>query len=782
MSLAERLRVHDLADPSALAQPPSTADRPVATQLAHQYATAHELAELVAGLKKANRQKRRTGTRDLLAHLQTLPAETWADRWALFEATSTSWRAVVLPNGGENRRQSLVGAVLGLMLLDVIRPSYRWATTSQLRYADIGTARDAEATALLQCELQALEITPPIVLAALRTASLIQAHTGKALRELAAKDLLAMRDDVNAGASHYALPSLWSALRRLGWLEHEAHALPLARSRGRKSCEELVARAGITGPCAPVLIEYLKHRTAGLDYPSVIALAGNLLRLYWKDLIEHHGELTSFAVTREQIDGWKDRIKVKPDGTPRRDHHTVMFTVRSFYLDMAHWALQDPYWVAWVAPSPIYTTDLKGYKKTRRAITAATQQRTRELAPVLPRLVDQADRDRRQSLAALQAAQAAGPGATIDLDGQPWQVFQSSPSAPLRARRNGTDRNLTEDEDNGFWAWAILETLRHTGIRHEELLELTHLSIQPYTVPSTGEALPLLHIAPSKIDQERLLVASPEVVHVLAQVVNRLRAGRQTVPLSQRWDGHEKVLSSLAPHLFVKVSGPTCRGLSASTVGNHFRRLAARAGITIGGQPMHFTPLDMRRIFATDALASGLPPHIVQVLMGHKNIATTQGYAAIYPADVIRHHRTFIAQRRQQRPSEEYREPTPQEWEEFEAHFVTRKVSLGSCSRAYGTSCHHEHACVRCSLLRPDPNQLERMHEITDNLRDRITEATDQGWLGEVEGLQISLTGAEHKLRQMTQMLEQADEPVVLGLPRLRPAGSAPRASSRVSS
>lgn len=248
MSLAERLRVHDLADPSALAQPPSTADRPVATQLAHQYATAHELAELVAGLKKANRQKRRTGTRDLLAHLQTLPAETWADRWALFEATSTSWRAVVLPNGGENRRQSLVGAVLGLMLLDVIRPSYRWATTSQLRYADIGAARDAEGTALLQCELQALEITPPIVLAALRTASLIQAHTGKALRELTAEDLLAMRDDVNAGASHYALPSLWSALRRLGWLEHEAHALPLARSREGVSR----ARSWWPGPASPV--------------------------------------------------------------------------------------------------------------------------------------------------------------------------------------------------------------------------------------------------------------------------------------------------------------------------------------------------------------------------------------------------------------------------------------------------------------------------------------------------------------------------------------------------
>jgi integrase len=44
---------------------------------------------------------------------------------------------------------------------------------------------------------------------------------------------------------------------------------------------------------------------------------------------------------------------------------------------------------------------------------------------------------------------------------------------------------------------------------------------------------------------------------------------------------------------------------------------------------VRFTPHDFRRIFATEALGSGPPPHIVQVLMGHASSATTQGYAAI---------------------------------------------------------------------------------------------------------------------------------------------------------
>jgi hypothetical protein len=40
----------------------------------------------------------------------------------------------------------------------------------------------------------------------------------------------------------------------------------------------------------------------------------------------------------------------------------------------------------------------------------------------------------------------------------------------------------------------------------------------------------------------------------------------------------------------------------------------------------------------------------------------------------------------------EYRQPTPQEWNEFDTHFDRRRVELGSCGRPYGTGCTHEHA------------------------------------------------------------------------------------------
>lgn len=75
---------------------------------------------------------------------------------------------------------------------------------------------------------------------------------------------------------------------------------------------------------------------------------------------------------------------------------------------------------------------------------------------------------------------------------------------------------------------------------------------------------------------------------------------------------------------------------------------------------------------------------------------------------------------------------------------------------------------MRCALLWPDPTQRPRLVEIRDNLAARIAEAEREGWLGEVEGLQVSLA-AEDKLAQIDKRSRTA--PVALGNPTL-PANS----------
>lgn len=68
-------------------------------------------------------------------------------------------------------------------------------------------------------------------------------------------------------------------------------------------------------------------------------------------------------------------------------------------------------------------------------------------------------------------------------------------------------------------------------------------------------------------------------------------------------------------------------------------------------QPLHYTPHDFRRMFITDAILNGLPPHIAQIIAGHPAINVTLGYKAIYPEEAIQAHLAFLARRRSLRPS-----------------------------------------------------------------------------------------------------------------------------------
>jgi hypothetical protein len=58
-------------------------------------------------------------------------------------------------------------------------------------------------------------------------------------------------------------------------------------------------------------------------------------------------------------------------------------------------------------------------------------------------------------------------------------------------------------------------------------------------------------------------------------------------------------------------------------------------------------------------------------------------------------------------------------------------------------------------LLRVDPAQRARLQEIRDNLTARILEAEQHGWLGEAEGLRVSLAAAQAKLAQLDERTQR---------------------------
>jgi hypothetical protein len=223
------------------------------------------------------------------------------------------------------------------------------------------------------------------------------------------------------------------------------------------------------------------------------------------------------------------------------------------------------------------------------------------------------------------------------------------------------------------------------------------------------------------------------------------------------------------PLLFQRPVGLENRPIPIAGVRELLRGALAAARLTgTDGRALDFVPHDFRRIFTTDAIMNGMPPHIAQLILGHRDINTTMGYKAVYPEEAINGHRAFIARRRALRPSEEYRSPTDAEWDEFLGHFERRRVALGDCGRAYGTSCQHEHSCIRCPLLRIDPAQRPRLAAIRGNLTARIAEAEREGWAGEAEGLKVSLTAADAKLAQVDGLIARRATAVELGIPAYR--------------
>ena len=157
-----------------------------------------------------------------------------------------------------------------------------------------------------------------------------------------------------------------------------------------------------------------------------------------------------------------------------------------------------------------------------------------ERLPVLPALVAWVDAERARTAALLAAAEATPTGEPFtSAAGQTLRrtVMSTQTTGRIWAEplEGGPRQDLTFEEHRGFWCWALVEVLRHTGIRIEELAELAHHSFVQYRLPATGELIPLLQIAPSKTDTERLLVISPELADVLSEIPEMALSGDEEV-------------------------------------------------------------------------------------------------------------------------------------------------------------------------------------------------------------------------------------------------------------
>lgn len=747
-----------------------------------------------AEVPQRKRGSRLRGVCAILRWLERHPGGGWQERWVAAGADRhTRWLDEIVgtdPRTPATKRAEMTNGLCYLLLCRAVLPGYdflaRYKAHSLFKWVRRVFSPDLFARMEQVGDEQGMQ--GPQILDGLLAVSKLVLHTGRDVDQLTAEDVYEYREWFYRGlrSADRGVHAAWDLLQGIGVLP-AAISLRTTLFRGQRPTTELVDYYQLQcQPVRDVLVRYLNERRPGLDYSSISGLAGTLAGLFWADIERHHPGLNTVNLPPHVAEDWKQRLRFvttsKGERKPRKNHLNALAQVRSFYLDIQEWALEDPTWASWAAPSPVRRGDLIGMGKARKKTISEMHQRVRERLPHMSILADNAEAHRSGQAQLLSVAKPVPIGQTFQYNDVTYQrtIYKSYTKDPSRQKpttvlieniATGERIDVTETEDDAFWTWAIIETFRHTGVRIEELLEVTHLALVSYQLPDTGEIVPLLQIVPSKGNEERLLLISPELASVLAFVVKRLRDDTGTIPLVARYDHHEKVTGPPLPHLFQRKLGWRPSVISPAVVKRMLTDALTRTGIRDAtGQPLRYTPHDFRRIFTTEAVTGGLPVHIAARLLGHASLATTQAYLAVFQDDLIRTYRAFLDKRRAVRPEAEYREPTEEEWREFQQHFQVRKLELGDCGRPYGSPCQHEHSCLRCPMLRVSPRQRPRLIEIIRNLDDRITEARMNGWLGEVQGLQVNLTKAKEKLASLDRSIDRARNtgrsgPTDLGMP-----------------
>jgi hypothetical protein len=584
--------------------------------------------------------KRIRGLTRLLGWLESQPGATWQDRWrnSGAEVAGVAWRQVPLRWLDDHGRRSqwlpaeLSAALKVMICADLIRPSLSWlvaaASVKGALAGDLAKTRDSAGFARLTTRCDGHPgISARARLRTLQRTSVIIAAKGGSLTDITVGDVLELLDvetEVLAGWPGDG-PTLYQILHELGILDRQAPArLRELRTGGQKTPDELIDRYRLT--CRPIrdlLVDYLQERQPGLDYNSLRALAYYLGNRFWKDLELHHPDLDSLHLPVEVAAAWRQRLLTQPktvmtkDGqksvvsVPRVSYGQCLTSVRSFYLDLSQWAIEDPArWAHWVVPCPVSQDEIGNRKFVRRR-KARMDARTRERLPVLPVLVRTVDRRRKTAEELLHASRQAELGDTFTAAGQTLTrslLAQSTtvcgtPKIWVDGVPGGKRRDLWHEEEYAFWAWAAVEVLRFTGIRIEELLEIGHHSLVQYRLPTTGELVPLLQIAPSKTDAERLLVVSPELADVLSTIIQRVREPSGAVPLVPAYDWHECVWMPPAPLLFQRRFRTENRSINHGTLRKMLQAALADTGLVdaADGGPLNYTPHDFRRVFITDA-------------------------------------------------------------------------------------------------------------------------------------------------------------------------------------
>ena len=600
--------------------------------------TISRLADAIWPRKQPRSSVRRRGLEWLLEYLAEQPGQGWQERWRASGLNGGERRVRDLTTGNARLDGELGHSLMLLCCLRVVRPSLAALRVNSFvrdhehfeaaqndpdldRFLSLLDGQDTSQhfKRCARFDVAAALTSQGIVFADLSPEALL--HHAIATRE----------GGWGAGYESYVGHLAWKVLAESGHFPRQVPATLRGAMRAPAlTPAELVDRHNIaeTG-IRELFVAYLTRRSHDIDYVTLRDLASDLCGKFWTPVVQANPHQADLALSSEDYEAWRATLAVRRDGQPRLSADAIVTNIRAFYLDIQGWATEEPErWARWVAPSPVSSRETRSRAKAKRRAKERMDTRTRILQPVLPAFVAAVTGRRDHLHELLTAATNADAGQLLTVGTKRYRrLFTAGdvrharshgrPNIRVLEEATGRTVNVTFAEDAAFWQWAAVETLRHTGLRCEELLELSQLSIRQYARPN-GEVVALLVVAPSKSDRERVIPMIAELFHVIATIIRRLTRDRQGVALATRYDKYERITSQPQPFLFQRTIGQRTEVITPSALREELAQLSdalAAEHPELGS--VRFTPHDFRRLFATDLVNHGLPIHIGAALLGH---------------------------------------------------------------------------------------------------------------------------------------------------------------------
>ncbi len=212
------------------------------------------------------------------------------------------------------------------------------------------------------------------------------------------------------------------------------------------------------------------------------------------------------------------------------------------------------------------------------------------------------------------------------------KIRKDDPSSSITAPKieEKLPKQLTENELNllfeaakkdpsasGKRSQAIIELLYATGLRASELISLKIASIQQQIIPPSGgyTSAQTIHtlLVRGKGNKDRVIPITQKAIDALRQYLdvytNFSRKDDQDIFLfpSQSDSGH----------------------ITRQSLGQMLKKIAVRAGIA----PDKVSPHNLRHSFATHLLKNGMDIRVLQEILGHADITTTQIYTHLLDSE-----------------------------------------------------------------------------------------------------------------------------------------------------